>query len=402
MSTRFKKPNKKTAVIVVTAVLLCLSALTCCTKKQEALELPATFSLPAVEMSQKPAEGQISAKSAIVIEASSGEILWSKNSDMRLPMASTTKIMTALVALENSDMKKTVRVSPKAVGVEGSSVYLYAGEELCMENLLYAMLLESANDAAAAIAIEVGGSIEKFSQMMTQKARELGLENTNFQNPHGLDGEEHYTTAYDLSMIARCAMQNEAFRKIVSTHKTTIPLNKTEGVRLLINHNKLLKMYDGATGIKTGFTKKSGRCLVSSAICDGVEYICVTLNAPSDWHDHEILLDYASSLYEQKLLCDIGEMNYSLPVSDGDKEFLRVSNKEKVSAVLPRNHNEIKYELRLPQFILGNITEGERVGDVVFYLDGEAVAHTPLYAEHSIRQNQNKNKFLQWMESLFT
>ena len=224
----------------------------------------------------------VSAKSAILIEASTGEVIWSENPDQRLPMASTTKIMTALVAIESGDVKRTVSISPLAVGVEGSSVYLYANEKMTLEDLIYAMLLESANDAAAAIAIEVGGSIEGFADMMNERASSLGLSNTHFENPHGLDGETHYTTARELAIIAREAYSNEILKGIFSTYKKTIPLNETEGVRLLINHNKLLKSYDGATGIKTGFTKKSGRCLVSAAERDGLEFIAVTLNAPND------------------------------------------------------------------------------------------------------------------------
>jgi D-alanyl-D-alanine carboxypeptidase len=224
----------------------------------------------------------VSARSAIVVEAETGRVIWAKNAHVSLPMASTTKIMTALVALENADPEKTVSIPPDAVGVEGSSVYLYEDERLRLEDLLYAMLLESANDAAAAIAIEVGGSIEGFSEMMNAKAEELGLERTSFANPHGLDDPEHYTTAAELARIAVAAMKNESFCNIVSTYKKTIPLNETEGVRLLINHNKMLSRYDGAVGIKTGYTKKSGRCLVSAAERDHVKLICVTLNAPDD------------------------------------------------------------------------------------------------------------------------
>ncbi|MBQ7357276.1 MAG: D-alanyl-D-alanine carboxypeptidase [Clostridia bacterium] len=390
----------KKAAAMLTAVFLCL-CLCACSGVQENETTEKSFSLPAVEMSDRPSEGEISAKSAVVIEASSGDIIWSKNCDQRLPMASTTKIMTALVALQACDIQKTVKISPLAVGVEGSSVYLYEGEELTMENLLYAMLLESANDAAAAIAIEVGGSISGFADMMNKTAHDLGLENTSFENPHGLDGEDHYTTAKELALIARAAMQNETFRKIVSTYKTTIPLNTDEGARLLINHNKLLRSYEGAIGIKTGFTKKSGRCLVSAAARDGVEYICVTLNAPSDWSDHTRLLDYASSLYELRELCAEGEYIYSLPLINASEDTVAVSNKKSVSVILPRNCENIEYVMELPRFHFGGVVAGDELGTLVIYLDGEIIAETPLRAEYTVANKKNKTNLLEWIASLF-
>lgn len=392
--------NKFRKATALTVALLCVS-LVSCVYSQDIQPLSPTYSLPLVQGTDSPAPGEISAQSAIVIESSSGETLWSKNCDKRLPMASTTKIMTALVALERCDIQKIVKVSPNAVGVEGSSIYLYADEELTMENLLYAMLLESANDAAAAIAIEVGGSIEGFSALMNKKAAELGLKDTCFENPHGLDGENHYTTAKELALITREAMKNESFRKIVSTYKTTIPLNKDEGTRVLINHNKLLKSYDGAIGVKTGFTKKSGRCLVSAAEIDGVEYICVTLNAPSDWNDHKELLDYASSLYEKVTLCDAGEFEHSLPLVNCEIQSVTVANKDNLSLILPRERGEIEYVIELPHFYYNGVYQGEELGSLVFYLDGEIIASTPMCAQYSVKQIKNKTNFFERIASLF-
>ncbi len=396
---KFFKNNFKKAVIFMTA-LLCLF-LSSCAFSQDIQPLSPTYSLPLVQGAGSPAQNDISARSAIVIEASSGETLWSKDCDKPMPMASTTKIMTALVALERCDIQKIVKVSPLAVGVEGSSIYLYAGEELTMENLLCAMLLESANDAAAAIAIEVGGSIEGFAKLMNKKAAELGLKNTSFENPHGLDVESHYTTAKELALITREAMKNQHFRKIVSTYKTTIPLNKDEGTRVLINHNKLLKSYEGAIGVKTGFTKKSGRCLVSAAEIDGVEYICVTLNAPSDWSDHEKLLDYASSLYERVTLCDVGEFEHSLPLVNCESDAVTVSNKDKLSLILPRERGEIEYVIELPHFYYNGVSQDEELGSLIFYLDGEIIASTPMCAQNNVAQIKNKTNFFERIASLF-
>lgn len=391
---------KLSAAIVLTAVLL--GALVGCARATPTDKPPVLLSLPTADMSCAPTPSAISARSAAVIELSSGQTLWEKDADTRMPMASTTKIMTALVALENCDVQKKVKVSPLAVGIEGSSVYLYAGEELTMEDLLYAMLLSSANDAAAAIAIEVGGSIEGFAQMMNDRARQLGLEDTHFENPHGLDGETHYTTARELALITREAMSNETFRKIVSTYKHVIPLDGDNGARLLINHNKLLRYYDGAIGVKTGFTKKSGRCLVSAAQRDGVEYICVTLNAPSDWNDHRALLDYASSLYERRVLCSEGEYIYSLPLVNCDKETVQVTNSEEVSIILPRGCNGITCRAEIPRMYFGSIKKGERVGTLVFLLDGEQIAQAPICSVEDAQQISYKFNLFEWIGSLFT
>ena len=332
----------------------------------------------------------ISARSAILIESSSGAVIFSKNPDEILPMASTTKIMTALVALENCDITKEIAISVDAIGVEGSSVYLYPEEKLTLEDLLYAMLLESANDAAAAIAIEVGGSIEGFAEMMNKKALELGLVNTHFENPHGLDGKTHYTTARELAIIAREAYSNGKFREIVSTYKKTIPLNETEGVRLLMNHNKLLRGYDGATGIKTGFTKKSGRCLVSAAERDGLTFIAVTLNAPDDWQDHKNMLDYGYSLLESRTVCDIGQFSYLLPAINGDCDHVMLKNLNKITVTLPRSAPEIKCRIELPRFVYSPVSQGEVIGRLVFYLDGQEIASSDLAAVTSVSMIENK------------
>ena len=252
---RKRTPCILKAAVLITAVLLCLAS---CTRSSTADSQSASLSSIScfVPSSAKDAPA-LSAHSAILIEMDGGDAIYQRNADERLPMASTTKIMTALVALENCDVNKTVSVSPEAVGIEGSSVYLFAGERITMEDLLYALLLSSANDAAAAIAIEVGGSIEGFAALMNERAHSLGLENTNFINPHGLYDEQHYTTARELAVIAREAMKHPTFARIVATYKRTAEM-ADGGERLFVNHNKLLSSYEGACGIKTGYTKKAG------------------------------------------------------------------------------------------------------------------------------------------------
>lgn len=326
----------------------------------------------------------ISAQSAILIEAESGEVVYEKNALVRLPMASTTKIMTAIIAIENTDPAMMVEISPLAVGVEGSSIYLYKGERLSMENLLYALLLESANDAAAAIAIAVAGSIEAFADLMNQKAAELRLTDTHFTNPHGLDDEEHYTTASDLAKIAAYCMRNDLFRTIVATQRMTIPLNDTEGVRLLLNHNRLLRSYEGTIGLKTGYTKRSGRCLVSAAERDGVTLIAVTLNAPDDWDDHRQMFDYGFDKYESLFLQSAGSYSLTIPVVSGTRSSVTVINEKEVHVILPKQHGEITCSCEVPRWTAGGIIQGEALGRLVWHCDGKIIATEPLIAQESI------------------
>ncbi len=237
----------------------------------------------------------ISATSAILIDASSEKVIFQKNAYERLPMASTTKIMTALIACESGKLKKTVKISPVASSTEGSSLWLKPGEKQKLGDLTYGLMLKSGNDAAVAIAEYIAGSVDAFSLLMNKRAKELGAKNTQFKNPSGLHEEGHYTTAYDLALITRKAMKNKYFSKIVSTKTKTIPNKSEKWDRALTNHNKMLWRYEGCNGVKTGYVKVSGRCLVTSAKRGKIKLICVTLNAPSDWNDHRILLDYGFS-----------------------------------------------------------------------------------------------------------
>ena len=321
-----------------------------------------------------------SASCAVLIDAETGKILYGENENVRRGMASTTKIMTALVALENVSPEKEVVVAKEAIGVEGSSVYLYEGETVTMETLLYAMMLQSANDAAAAIAIEVAGSIEDFAELMNARAKAMGLTATHFENPHGLDGETHYTTAYELALITREALKNELFCEIVATEKRTIPLHDGTASRLLINHNRLLREYDDIIGVKTGFTKKCGRTLVTAAERDGLTLICVTLNDGNDWQDHRALLDYGFSLYEKVTL---GEdvLSFDVSVCGATVEKISVSTATSFSRMLPKGSGEITTRVCLPRFLYAGIEKGVRVGEVQYLLDGEVIAVLPLYAD---------------------
>lgn len=354
-----------------------------------------------------PAPPSVSAQSAVLIEADSAQVAFAKSADFPLPMASTTKIMTALVALELAEPATEITADAEAIGIEGSSIYLTENETLTLEQLLYALLLESANDAATAIALGLSGSVEAFAAEMNRKAGELGLRQTHFTNPHGLDDHEHFTTAYELALIAKAALQNDLLRQIVSTRKTTIPHQATNGSRLLVNHNKMLRLYDGCIGVKTGFTKKSGRCLVSAAERDGVTLIAVTLNAPNDWDDHTKLLDYGFSRYESVLLCDREELLMPLSVVGGEDASVMACNVNALRVTLPVGHGEIIKAVELPRFVYAPTRNGETVGRVVFYCDEdgngtlEPIGEAPLIACYSVKRHQPKKSFWQWLLGLF-
>lgn len=330
----------------------------------------------------------LSAHAAVLIEAGSGNVIYEKNPHEKLPMASTTKIMTALVALEEGDLSKTVRVAENACGVEGSSIYLTAGEELTLEDLLYALLLESANDAAAAIACEIAGGIEPFAERMNRLAETIGLTESHFTNPHGLDDEAHYTTAYDLARLTAYAMQNIQFRKIVSTYRHEIPLRGDEGVRVLLNHNKLLRMSENVIGVKTGFTKRSGRCLVSAAERDGVCVIAVTLNAPDDWRDHTLLHETGFSRYHTEILAEAGQFTYQIPCPTAENGVVTVTNTDALSVCL-ENGTEVTYSAQAPHLLLTPAAVGDVLGRVVFTAGGKILGEIPLYAQNAAAEPED-------------
>jgi D-alanyl-D-alanine carboxypeptidase/D-alanyl-D-alanine carboxypeptidase (penicillin-binding protein 5/6) len=340
--------------------------------------------------------GDVSARSAVLMDADSGQVLYGKNADERLPMASTTKIMTALCAVELAKLDKIIKIDARAVGVEGSSIYLQKGEQLTLLQLLYALLLQSANDAAAAIAIGTAGSIEAFAKKMNQKARELGLENTHFDNPHGLDSEEHYTTAKDLALIARALLAHPTLRAICATRKITIPGAEENQVRVLVNHNKMLRTYEGAVGVKTGFTKRSGRCLVSAAEREGLTLIAVTLSAPDDWNDHARMLDAGFAAYEQVSLCGVNGFETLLPVTGGREQYVLVRNAMNVSLTLPRERSALLCTVELPRFAYADVAAGEQMGRLVFRcdLDGdgkaEKLADIPLTAAYAVPRREKQ------------
>lgn len=344
----------------------------------------------------------VSAEHAILIEADSGTVLFEKNGREQAPMASTTKIMTALLAIESGDLSRMVTVSPEAVGIEGSSIYLKAEEVLRMEELVYAVMLQSANDAAAAIALELSGSIEAFAERMNQKAQELGLYDTHFTNPHGLDDAEHYTSAHDLARLAAYALKNPKFAEVVSTVKKVIPLSETEGSRVLVNHNRLLRSYPDVIGVKTGFTKKSGRCLVSAAEKNGIRVIAVTLNAPDDWNDHREMLDYGFDSLEIREIAAIGDYTLEVNCAGGTKETILASNSTALSLILKKDDAmEIRAVNELPHFIFAPVRRGEKLGEIVFYAGDRVLGAVDMVAEESVAPAVENGGILNKIKSFF-
>lgn len=342
----------------------------------------------------------ISAQSAVLIDAGSGRILYEYNARQKLPMASTTKIMTGLIACESSKFEEIVKISPFASGTEGSSLWLKPGEELTLEELTYGLMLKSGNDSAVAIAEHLCGNVNAFSLFMTQRAKKIGATDTSFKNPHGLDAEGHYTTAYDLAIITMEAMKNDNFRKIVSTKNYSIENTGTTTGRTLKNHNKLLWSYDGCNGVKTGFTKKCGRCLVSSAEREGQELICVTLNAPDDWNDHAYLLDYGFENYDTKTIAQKGDKALNFTYDEKYKKCVDLVYEEDFKIAI-NNSESITTVVKIDK-ISAPAKKGSVAGKLEVYCNGEKVKEIRLLTGHKIRKvsilEKIKVNFLNWFK----
>lgn len=373
-------------------IALLLSALTLLTSRAQATSgtpeyYTAEAALPTISL-----DISTSAGSAVLLDASGSAVrtLWEQNADQRRGPASTTKIMTALVAAEQMPLSAKITVPREAVGVEGSSVYLTEGEVFTLEELLCCTLLESANDAAVAVAIAVGGSIEAFSALMNEKCSELGLVDTHFTNPHGLDDEMHYTTARELGIIAAAALENDALRKIFSTYKMTVAA-ADGGVRTLVNHNRLLRSIDGCIGVKTGYTKSNGRCLVSAAERDGLRLIAVTLDDGNDWHDHTLMLEAGFSAYERVELCEY--TNVTLPeitVEGGEQSCVRTAVTCGVYITIPKSGADINYGIDPLLPLSAPVSRGQEVGEITFTCGGQEIARIPIVTAYAAAKKKEK------------
>ena len=327
----------------------------------------------------------ISAEKAILMDAATGRVLYEKNADAQSLIASTTKIMTALVVCEQCNVLDRMRIPKEAVGIEGSSMYLQEGEILTIQELLYGLMLHSGNDAAVALAIYCGGTVEGFAELMNDKAHQLGMKDSHFENPNGLDAPGHYSTARDLAILASYAMENPIFYKTVSTKNVTI------GQRYLHNHNKLLWQVEGADGIKTGYTRAAGRILVSSATRDSRRLIAVTINAPDDWHDHAALLNQGFSGFAHCRVVSRGEIvgfveiaggqsgNVQL-LADGDFDYA-LSPEEKTTLRIPG-----------PGFVYAPVAEGADAGFAYVCIDGKPVGKVPLVYGETVEMVPQEDK----------
>ncbi len=317
----------------------------------------------------------VSAKGAVLINGESGEIIWSENESAELPMASTTKIMTALLLCENTELEQRITATKEMVTVEGSSMGLLTGDSVSYRDLLYGMMLASGNDAANTVAISIAGSSEKFAELMNKKAAEIGMKNTHFVTPSGLDSQGHYSTAYDMALLARYALGNKDFAAACGSKYAKLYYGNPPYYRMLKNHNKLLFSYDGAIGVKTGYTKKSGRCLVSAAKRDNKYLIAVTLSAPNDWSDHREMLDYGFSQLETRTLA--GE---SMPLCVASGESITAVSEDVSIALTDSEYNALQKRVYLPQFVYSGVKNGEAVGRVEYTLNGKTVADAQLKA----------------------
>ncbi len=300
-----------------------------------------SLTTPQTNLEDAPSFSGDSARGSCLVDAKSGSILYEKNQNTRMPMASTTKIMTALVAIENMDVNRVVTVPKQAVGVEGSSLYLKENEQIKVLDLLYGLMLESGNDAATAIAILCSGTVENFTELMNKKAKEIGLIDTHFDNPHGLHSDNHYTTPYELALLTSKALENDTFAQIVSTksHYAQTSIGK----RYFVNHNKLLRYMENVVGVKTGFTKTAGRCLVSASKNDESLFVAVTLNDGNDWNDHMNMHTFAKDNFET---CQIADVNDFCIIYDFEKY---VPSQSVYLTVLKEQKPIIDYELKFSQ-----------------------------------------------------
>ena len=349
----------------------------------------------------------ISAKAAILVEALTGRVLYAKNEHTRLPIASTTKIMTTLLTLESGGMQETgldeyFKIDENSIKVEGSSMGLLPGDSITKRGLAYGMLLASGNDSANAAAVKLAGSLPAFSEMMNRRSREIGMTNTNFVTPSGLDAPEHYSTAYDMALLGREAIKNPDFLSICQQKTASLEYGNPPYKRWLKNHNRMLREYTGCFGIKTGFTKKSGRCLVTAAERNGVRLVAVVLNAPGDWSDSKRLMDYGFSVVKLETI-EVDVSDVEVNITGGLLPIIKVEPAQELKApITERQKAELTRVVKLRQFYYAPVAAGDILGEVCYYLDGkngksrELIASAALLAKNSADRKITEIKLSLW------
>ena len=329
-----------------------------------------------------------SAHSFVLMEARTGQVLAERNANEQMLIASTTKIMTAIVTLQHAEMDEVVTVDPNAVGIEGSSMYLRAEEMLTVGDLLFGLMLSSGNDAATALAYHVAGGVEEFAALMNAQAKDLGMENSNFQNPHGLDADAHYSTALDMAILTAFALENEDFLQIVSTRSAQV------AGRSLVNSNKLLWRYPDAIGVKTGYTRAAGRSLVGAAQRDGTRLIVVTLSAPNDWSDHSALFDWGFVNVKYHAVVTQGETFANVPVVSGVMDSVEIVAEEGFDLLLHPD-DEVQVMTYFPQIVFAPITAGSSAGALFVSVNGEPTHEIALFYRDSIALDE-ANRLTSW------
>lgn len=325
----------------------------------------------------------VSAQRAILMDAVTGRVIYEKNADEQSLIASTTKIMTALIVCEQCNVLDRMRIPKEAVGIEGSSMYLKEGEILTVQELLYGLMLHSGNDAAVALAIYCGGTVEGFAELMNDKARVLGLTGTHFVNPNGLDAPGHYSTARDLAVLSAYAMDNPIFRQTVSTKTVTV------GERYLHNHNKLLWRVDGADGVKTGYTRAAGRILVSSATRTGRRMVCVTINDPDDWTDHAMLLEKGFSGYQIQRIVSEGDCLGRAEIAGGRQGSVELLAAEDFDYSMADTETAV-IVISGPGFVYAPVVQGAEAGMAHICIEGREIGEVQLYYGETIEKIPEK------------
>ncbi len=339
----------------------------------------------------------LSAQSAVLYEPESGRFLYEKQADKPRAMASTTKLMTALVAAEILPLEREVTIPEQAVYVEGTALGLRGGDAITVNDLMIGMLLSSGNDAANALALLCSGSLPAFSKRMNEKAKMLGMTNSYFVTPSGLDEGEHASTARDMALLGAAVLKVPALAQICAMQKATVRFGNPKRAVTIKNHNRLLSLYPETIGLKTGFTKKAGRCLVSAAKRDGVTLVAVTLQAPDDWNDHIALFEYGFS--------KVSAVEPSLPIlpllsvagGEGDKVSLAV-NSPKPMVLLNEERKKLSVSLNLPAFVWAPVSSGQTVGTVVYQMNGQVVQTIPIIAKNTVLVRSQKPFFQKWIE----
>ncbi len=323
----------------------------------------------------------VSAHSAALMVAQTGELIYGKNEHEKRGMASTTKIMTALLTLRFASPDLVITVTEEMANVEGSSMGLLPGDKVTCHDLVYGMLLASGNDAANTAAIALGGSVVEFVELMNKTAADMGMKNTNFVTPSGLDAKNHYSSAYDMALLGCKAIENPDFRQACSSVQAKLCYGNEPYTRYLTNHNRLLKSFDGAFGIKTGFTKKSGRCLVSAATRNGVTLVCVTLNAPNDWQDHAALLEYGFAVTSVKQL---GGFSAHIAVFGGTADSVDAVATQEVQFGVYSPQAVVEAVTLAKPYVVAPVRKGDVLGEAQIKLNGNIIKTVPLVAERSV------------------